>query len=233
MTDDTLKLASAVASAVAGGDQDAADALLDDLDTDQLRQLVHTLAAHANLTDTPAPEAGPDGICRIAVDAAARAFDTTPDAVLSDDRHRAVSDARAVAMAAARASGITLTAIADYFGKDHTSVIYAGRKVSANPRLADATARIVDTIAQQYTETIPARVPAAAARQRSNVLHLAELRAQPPGQAGSVPATPRSSPWRVPHSSMSPLDRAADDSRAPAVASASAPGVGGNFYRGA
>lgn len=60
--------------------------------------------------------------------------------------------------------------------------------MSANPRLADASARIVDTIVQQYTETIPARVPAAAVRQRSNVLQLAALRAQPPGQAGSVPA---------------------------------------------
>lgn len=124
MTDDSTRtLATAVAAAVADDDQDAADELLDDLDTDQLRQLVITLAAHANLTDTPGPEAGPDGICRIAVDAAARVFDTTPEAVLSDDRHRAVSDARAVAMAAARSSGITLTAIADYFGKDHTSVI--------------------------------------------------------------------------------------------------------------
>ena len=161
--------------------------MLDDLDTDQLRQLVHTLAAHANLTGPPAPEAGPDGICRIAVDAAARAFDTTPEAVLSADRHRAVSDARAVAMVASRTSGITVTAIADVFDKDHTSVIYAHRKVSANPRLSDTAARIVDTIAQQYTETIPARVAPGSGQQGSTVLQLAALRAQPRGQSGSPP----------------------------------------------
>jgi hypothetical protein len=186
----SLAQATRVVAAVASGDTETVDELLDEMNVAQLRALATMLAASVDLQRlAPQPvEAGPAGICRIAVDAAARAFGTTPEAVLGDDRHRAVSDARAVAMAAARTSGITLTAIAEHFNKDHTSVIYAGKKAAANPRLADAAARIVETIAQQYTETIPARVPPASAPQRSNVLQLAALRAGAPTQAGSVPA---------------------------------------------
>ena len=42
---------------------------------------------------------------------------------------RAVTDARAVAMTAARRGGLTLPAIARFFGKDHTTVMHAHRKV--------------------------------------------------------------------------------------------------------
>jgi chromosomal replication initiation ATPase DnaA len=59
--------------------------------------------------------------------AATMPFGTTREAMLSADRHRAVSDARAVAMTAARRDGMTLTSIAA-FGKDHTSVMHNSRR---------------------------------------------------------------------------------------------------------
>lgn len=146
-----------------------------------------TRAAHEQAAPGPA-DAGPDGICGIAVDAAARAFGTTPEAVLGSDRHRNVTDARAVAMTAARNNGLTLTVIADYFDKDHTSVMYAGTKVAQNPRLNDSAARIVQTIQQRYTEEVPDQATTPRRGQPSNVLQLAALRTQPPTTAGTAPA---------------------------------------------
>ena len=93
---------------------------------EQLQALVVALATQVNTSATATgtiPDAGPDVICAIAVTAAAQSLGTTSDAVLSADRHRAVTDARAVAMTAARRGGATLPAIAAHFGKDHTTVM--------------------------------------------------------------------------------------------------------------
>ncbi|UUZ59549.1 helix-turn-helix domain-containing protein [Nocardioides sp. B-3] len=137
------------------------------------------------------PDVGPDGVCAIAIASAAQSFGTTPDAVLSADRHRAVTDARAVAMSAARRSGLTLKAIADAFGKDHTSVMYAQTKVANNPRLNAVCSRVVDRLHTRFVE--PISVPGAkgettAAGGRSTTLQLAAL---DPGAQGHQLPSPR------------------------------------------
>jgi len=48
-----------------------------------------------------------------------------------------------------------LTAIATEFEKDHTSVIYAVQKVAHNPRLDDATARILGALDARYSQAPP------------------------------------------------------------------------------
>lgn len=88
-------------------------------------------------------------MCDLAVSQAAAGFGTTPEAILGADRHRTVTDARAVAMTAIRRSGLTLTAIADHFDKDHTSVIHAVRRTEDNPRLLKAATRIGEHIADR------------------------------------------------------------------------------------
>ena len=124
----TAKQAAAFAALVAEADQSAVTYTLDQMSAEQLRSLAIALATQVNAAETATgevPDVGPDGICAIAVATAAHSFGTTRDAVLSADRHRAVTDARAVAMTAARRGGMTLPAIAAHFGKDHTSVMYA------------------------------------------------------------------------------------------------------------
>src|SRR3954452_3917749 len=117
----TAKRAAAFAALVADANQSAVDYTLDQMSAEQLRSLAIALATQVNAAENATGEiadVGPDGICAIAVATAAQSFGTTRDAVLSADRHRAVTDARAVAMTAARRGGLTLPAIASYFGKD-------------------------------------------------------------------------------------------------------------------
>ena len=141
--------AEQVVAYVAGADPDKLADALELLSPDELRELVVELAKQvetglavpAEMTDL-----SPPGICATAINAAAAAFGTTSEAVLSADRHRPITDARAVAMAAARRTGLTLPAIAAHFGRDHTVVMYAATKVSDNPRLDLACGRIVDQI---------------------------------------------------------------------------------------
>jgi chromosomal replication initiation ATPase DnaA len=78
-------------------------------------------------------------------------FGTTPEAVLSAERSRPVSDARAVAMTAAREVGLSLPVIAEQFSKDHGSVIHAVRRTAERPRLADAAARVSEQVNDRYT----------------------------------------------------------------------------------
>jgi len=123
----TAKQAAAFAALVANANQSVVERTLDQMNAEQLRALAIALATQINAAenaDGEVADVGPDGICAIAIATAAQSFGTTRDAVLSADRHRAVTDARAVAMTAARRGGLTLPAIATYFGKDHTSVIY-------------------------------------------------------------------------------------------------------------
>ncbi|KQY49614.1 helix-turn-helix domain-containing protein [Nocardioides sp. Root140] len=175
----TAKQAAAFPALVANANQSAVERTLDQMNAEQLRSLAIALATQVNAVETATGEAadvGPDGICAIAIATAAQSFGTTRDAVLSADRHRAVTDARAVAMTAARRGGLTLPAIATYFGKDHTSVMYAQNKVANNPRLNAVCARVVDQLDDHYAEptSIPAEDPDAAGG-RSTTLQLAAL----------------------------------------------------------
>lgn len=176
----TAKQAAAFAALVANANQSAVELTLDQMNAEQLRSLAIALATQVNAAETATGEVadvGPDGICAIAIASAAQSFGTTRDAVLSADRHRAVTDARAAAMTAARRGGLTLPAIAAYFGKDHTSVMYAQNKVANNPRLNAVCSRIVDQLDEHYAEptSIPAEDPAAPESGRSTTLQLAAL----------------------------------------------------------
>lgn len=183
LEDDGLsaRQAAAFAELVANANQDVLEAALEAMNAEQLRTLAIALATQVNAAETSDGEVadvGPDGICAVAVAAAAQSFGTTRDAVLSADRHRAVTDARAVAMTAARRGGLTLPAIASYFGKDHTSVLYATNKVANNPRLNAVCARIVEQLDEHYVEpaSIPAEEPVTASQSaRSSTLQLAAL----------------------------------------------------------
>lgn len=154
------RLAAAVASLAAAGDDDGVHQLLAPLEADQLRALVLTMATnqaaspqhrtHAAAVDVDL--SSPSAVCDLAVTQAAQGFGTTPEAILGADRHRTVTDARAVAMTAVRRSGLTLTAIADHFDKDHTSVIHAVRRTEDNPRLLSAATSIGERIASRYDQ---------------------------------------------------------------------------------
>jgi hypothetical protein len=150
--------AAAFAALVAQDNQSAITSTLEQMNAEQLRSLAIAPATQVNTAETAAGDTvtgevfdvGPDGICAIAVATAARSFGTSREAVLSADRHRAVTDARAVAMAAARRGGMTLPAIGAFFGKDHTTVMHAQNKVAASPRLNAVCTRIVDRLEERY-----------------------------------------------------------------------------------
>jgi len=77
---------AAFAALVAEADQVAVAYTLEQMGTEQLRSLAIALATQVNAAETASGEisdVGPDGICTIAVAAAAHAFGTTRDAVLS------------------------------------------------------------------------------------------------------------------------------------------------------
>ena len=94
-------------------------------------------------------------MCELAINAAAPMFGTTPEAIPSAERSRPVSDARAVAMTAARVTGLSLPAIAEHFNKDHASVMHAVRRTTERPRLADAAARVSEHVNIRYTARLP------------------------------------------------------------------------------
>ena len=176
----TATQAAAFAELVANANQSVLERTLDQMNAEQLRSLAIALATQVNAAVNAAGEVadvGPDGICAIAIATAAQSFGTTRDAVLSADRHRAVTDARAVAMTAARRGGLTLPAIATYFGKDHTSVMYAQNKVANNPRLNAVCARIVDQLDEHYADptSLSAEDLAAPESTRSTTLQLGAL----------------------------------------------------------
>jgi len=180
----TAKQAAAFAALVANGSQSAVEDTLEQMNAEQLRALAIALATQVNSTAGATEDAsgevvdvGPDGVCAIAVGSAAQSFGTTRDAVLGADRHRAVTDARAVAMTAARRRGLTLTAIAAAFGKDHTSVMYAQNKVTNDPRLNAVCTRVVDQLDAHFAEpiSVPGVEGEPAAGGRSTTLQLAAL----------------------------------------------------------
>jgi hypothetical protein len=176
----TAKQAAAFAALVAESNQSAVAHALDHMSAEQLRGVAIALATQVNAAENATGEVadvGPDGICAIAVATAAQSFGTTRDAVLSADRHRAVTDARTVAMTAARRGGMTLPSIASYFGKDHTTVMYAQNKVANNPRLNAVCSRIVDQLEEHYAKptSVPSEDAGAAANGRSTTLQFAAL----------------------------------------------------------
>lgn len=119
-----LAAAARLAQAAANGESETVEQLLHQIGATQLREVARILAAHADLTPAAVSSTGPAATCEVAVVAAAREFDTTPAAIMGSARHRHVTDARAVAMTAAKHSGLSYLAVAEHFGKDHNSVIH-------------------------------------------------------------------------------------------------------------
>jgi hypothetical protein len=145
------QLAGLVLDAAGRGQHDQVADLIAPLDADQLRSLGTVLAVQVDQTMPSAPATGPAAVCELAINAAAPMFGTTPEAILSAERSRPVSDARSVAMTAAREVGLSLSAIAEHFNKDHGSVIHAVRRTAERPRLADAAARVSEHVYDRYT----------------------------------------------------------------------------------
>lgn len=151
--DEGGRLLAAPVLAAAGRDDRAAIAeLTAPLDVDQLRTLVATLAVQVDQGMPDHATSGPAAVCELAINAAARLFGVTPEDIRSLQRSRPISDARTVAMTAARENGLSLPSIAEEFGKDHASVIHAVRRTRQRPRLADAAARVTKHVNDRYSE---------------------------------------------------------------------------------
>jgi hypothetical protein len=149
------QLAGLILNAAGRGQHNQVADLIAPLDADQLRSLVTVLAVQVDQTMPSAPATGPAAVCELAINAAAPMFGTTPEAILSAERSRPVSDARAVAMTAAREVGLSIPSIAEHFNKDHGSVIHAVRRTAERPRLADAAARVSQHVNDRYTARLP------------------------------------------------------------------------------
>lgn len=149
------QLAGLILDAAGRGEHDQVADLIAPLDADQLRSLVTVLAVQVDQSVPASSATGPAAVCELAINAAAPMFGTTPEAILSAERSRPVSDARAVAMTAARETGLSLPAIAEHFDKDHGSVIHAVRRTGERPRLADAAARVSEHVNSRYTARLP------------------------------------------------------------------------------
>lgn len=66
-----------------------------------------------------------------AVEAAAKVFNVTADDIFGDSRLRRVVEARHVAMAQVKATTrMSLTEIGQHFGRDHTTVLHALRRLA-------------------------------------------------------------------------------------------------------
>jgi hypothetical protein len=149
------QLAGLILDAAGRGQHDQVADLIAPLDAEQLRSLVTVLAVQVDQSVPVSSATGPAAVCELAINAAAPMFGTTPQAILSAERSRPVSDARAVAMTAARETGLSLPAIAEHFNKDHGSVIHAVRRTAERPRLADAAARVSEHVNSHYTACLP------------------------------------------------------------------------------
>ena len=149
------QLAGLILDAAGRGQHDQVADLIAPLDAEQLRSLVTVLAVQVDQSVPASSATGPAAVCELAINAAAPMFGTTPEAILSAERSRPVSDARAVAMTAARETGLSLPAIAEHFNKDHGSVIHAVRRTAERPRLADAAARVSEHVNIRYTARLP------------------------------------------------------------------------------
>lgn len=144
------QLAGLILEAASGGQHDQVAELIAPLDAEQLRSLVTMLAVQVDQSAPSSSAAGPAAVCELAIKTAAPMFGTTPEAIRSAERSRPVSDARAVAMTAAREVGLSMPVIAEHFDKDHASVIHAVRRTAERPRLADAAARVTAHVNDRY-----------------------------------------------------------------------------------
>lgn len=124
--------------------------LLEPLNPEQLRTLAAALAGR--LVDTATTGiSSPMDVCHFAIEAAAKEFHTSPEAIASTDRTREVIDARAVAMTAVRANGLTLAAIGEHFGgRNHSTVLHALGRTGDHDRLSSAAQRIAESINARY-----------------------------------------------------------------------------------
>ncbi|MEV5003875.1 helix-turn-helix domain-containing protein [Nocardioides sp. LML1-1-1.1] len=149
------QLAGLILDAAGRGQHDQVADLIAPLDAEQLRSLVSVLAVQVDQSTPASSATGPAAVCELAINAAAPMFGTTPEAILSAERSRPVSDARAVAMTAARAAGLSFPAIAEHFNKDHGSVMHAVSRTAERPRLADAAARVSEHVNSRYAARVP------------------------------------------------------------------------------
>lgn len=138
--------AAALVCAVLDDDRRSVATILNPLDRESLYALAILLAA--NVADDSGLQAGakqapkPALVVQHAIHEAAVAFGTSPEAILSTARHRAIGEARQVAMAACRLSGMTSVAIGEAFGRDHSTVLHAATRVGESERLRRIAKRI-------------------------------------------------------------------------------------------
>jgi hypothetical protein len=99
------QLAGLILDAAGRGQHYQVADLIAPLDAEQLRSLATVLAVQVDQSAPASSATGPAAVCELAINAAAPMFGTTPEAILSAERSRPVSDARAVAMTAARETG--------------------------------------------------------------------------------------------------------------------------------
>ena len=203
------RLAGLILQAAGRGEQDTVDQLVFPLDVDQLRALVGILAAQVDESMPTAEATGPTAVCDRVTTMAAKMFSVEPEAIMSAQRSRPVSDARAVAMSSARALGLSYPSIAREFGKDHGSVIHAVRRTADRPRLTDAAARITEHVEQRYASQV--------ARPVDNVVQLPARAAQDATAAGTA-AHAAAAAFSVPVEAVLGRDRSRSASDARAVA---------------
>jgi len=89
------QLAGLILDAARSGQHDQVADLIAPLDAEQLRSLVTVLAVQVDQSVPASSATGPAAVCELAINAAAPMFGTTSEAILSAERSRPVSDARA------------------------------------------------------------------------------------------------------------------------------------------
>lgn len=139
--------AAALVCAVADHDPEEVARALEDLDVRHLHALAVLLAA--NVRDDSPLHAGAmsdDAVLRLCAARAAAHFNVTVDDVLSGSRDRAVTDARAVAMASSVRAGISSTETGRYFDRDHTTVLHARNRLGTDQRLRRISDRVLTTL---------------------------------------------------------------------------------------
>ena len=134
--DRVLPAAAALICAVADYDPDEVAKILAKV-TDW-HALAVVLAAHVPADAVLAaarPDLTHDALAEQILTETATRFRVTVEQIVSAARHREVTDARAVAMAAMRQIGLSSVFIGRVVNKDHTTVLYAASRVGENARL--------------------------------------------------------------------------------------------------
>lgn len=139
--------AAALVCAVADHDPEEVALALEGLDARQLHALAVLLAANV-VDDSPLQAGGlsHDSVLQLCAARAAAYFRVSVDDVLSESRDRAVTDARAVAMASSVRAGISSTETGRYFNRDHSTVLYARNRLGTDQRLRRVSDRVLTTL---------------------------------------------------------------------------------------